>query len=248
MHKLDWLPILIYHRVTDEVGGLCVAPIVFEQHLDYLKKQGYVGVCLNQIADALEGKSVLPKRAVAITFDDGYLDNYSQAWPLLQKYGYNATIFLISNFVGLDNRFDRVKPTSSVPLMNESQIKEMAAGGIEFGSHTANHKALTELAEQERQSELEDSRKALGVLLNKEVSSFAYPYSRVDENCEFAVQAAGYRVAVAGTGTDFRPYRLNRIDPTYGSLSLLLSPTVRKIRTNSVYVRLRSLTYNLLKR
>lgn len=239
-----WLPILMYHRVSAEpdIPGLTVTPAQFERQLAFLKRRGYQGINLSQLADSLEGKISLPDRAVVITFDDGYQDNYTQAWPLLKKYGYSATIFLVSDFVGQDSSFDRERPAQykASPLLNQAQIQEMAEAGIEFGSHTCTHRALPALTIPERKHELERSRQNLSALVNKEISSFAYPYSRLSEDIVAEVAAAGYRLAVAGKGATFEPYQLNRIEPTYlPLLALRMSPIFQIIQRQPFYSKLR---------
>lgn len=244
-----WSPILMYHRVDYDEEGLdwVVAPPVFERQLAFLRRQGYTGLTASQLADGLEGKIALPPKPVLITFDDGYTDNYTTAWPLLQKYGFNATIFLVSDYIGQDNRFDRGL-SRLCPTMPLEQIRAMQKGGIEFGSHTCNHLSLPTLSEAERTEELERSRRDLSGLLDREVVSFAYPYSELNDTCEAAVEAAGYRTAVAGTGPDFRRYRLSRQNlksqPTL-LIALKTSAKVRTLRRTKLYMKARQISNDI---
>lgn len=246
----NWWPILMYHRVTTEsdISGLGITPVRFEQQLAFLRRAGYQNLPLTRLAEHLTTGQPLPARSVVLTFDDGYQDNYLYAWPLLKKYGFGATIFVVSDFVGLDTRFDRERPANlkPAPMLTADQIRQMAAEGIEFGSHTATHQPLPSLGEEERASELSRSRHDLSALLDRDVTSFAYPYSRTDESCEAAVAAAGYSLAVAGKGPHFDRYRLNRIDPVElnrATLAFKLSRTVREIRKTPLYGRVRHGVY-----
>jgi peptidoglycan/xylan/chitin deacetylase (PgdA/CDA1 family) len=248
----QWLPILMYHRITNEATfpGLAVTPRQFERQLAFLRRFGYTGLTMLELAEALAGKTSLPKRPVVITFDDGYADNYATAWPLLQKYGYKATIFLVSAFVGQTSSFDPVLPVEyqTSQMLTPSQILEMAQQGIEFGSHTHTHKALPQLEPALRLQELEQSRHTLAALLGHEVYSFAYPYSQVDAPSETDVETAGFRLAVAGKGPYFRAYRLNRIDPTATPppvLAFKMSPAFHKLRKTKMYITARQLVYQL---
>ena len=233
--------------------GMAITPSQFERQLAFLRRAGYQDLSLGELAGRLETGQSLPRRAVAITFDDGYADNYRYAWPLLKKYGYGATIFVITDFISQDTRFDRARPPhlKPAPLLTTEQLREMAAGGVEFGSHGCTHQPLTGLDAATRTEELGRSRRDLAALLDREIISFAYPYSRTDASCQAAVAEAGYRLGVAGKGPYFSPYQLNRLDPVGLSQPLLafkMSRTVREIRSNRLYGQLRHEIYKVADR
>lgn len=137
------IPVLNYHKVDEQKIALSISSQEFEEQIKYLAKEGYHTITPSEMMNALEYGTPLPEKPIMITFDDGYLDNYTNAYPILKKYGFTATIFLVTGFIGNDPRF-----------MNWEEIKEMRANGFVFGSHTVNHKSLTELSYVELKNEL----------------------------------------------------------------------------------------------
>ena len=215
-----WVPILLYHRVVPilpaaDPFGNCVSTHVFESQLRWLSTHGYRSVPLSTIRAALKDGDPFPKgRTVVITFDDGYQDNYDFAWPLLQRYGFTATIFLVSDAVDGDNSFDQASGAVRAPMLSMPQIREMAQAGIGFGSHSCSHPAtLTALSDADLRHELVHSRAVLEGLLDAPVSHFAYPHSQLDARVEATVTEAGYELACAGVGTRFAPTCLHRVEP-----------------------------------
>lgn len=218
--RAPWVPILLYHRVVPTLprhdpARNCVSSAAFAGHLRWLARRGYRSLALADVDAYLAGGAVPPRRAVAITFDDGYEDNYTHAWPLLRRYGFAATVFLIADAVGGDNGFDRdVAGYEPATMLSAGQIREMRRSGIVFGSHGRAHRApLTALNDRALDRELVSSRRALEGLLDAPVDYFAYPYSKVDARIEAAVARAGYRLACAGVGTRFVPTCLHRVEP-----------------------------------
>ena len=213
-----WLPVLLYHRVAPSPGhdpwGNFVSPRAFESHLRWLRAWGYRSVTLAAVAEALEGGPPLPRRAVAITFDDGYLDTYQHAFPLLQRHGFGAAVFLVTDAIGGVSSFDSGSGYEPAAMLGWDEIRKMAAAGIEFGSHTCGHPAtLVDLDDAQLRAELESSRRAIENLLDAPAELFSYPHSRLDERVEAAVDAAGYRLACAGVGTRFDRLCVSRVAP-----------------------------------
>lgn len=133
------MPILMYHYISHPPANadiyrrdLSVGPERFESHLKYLQGAGYRTVTLDDLLYALTQGRALPEKAVILTFDDGYEDNYTNAFPLLQRYGMVGHFFIISDFV------NQGRPG----YMSWSQIEEMAAAGQRFGSHSRDHPDL----------------------------------------------------------------------------------------------------------
>ncbi|VBB09004.1 polysaccharide deacetylase [Lucifera butyrica] len=170
----------------------------------YLAKAGYTAISPDQLADYLQYDKALPPNPVLITFDDGYEDNYQVAYPILQKYHFTATIFLITDFVGETGRY-----------LTWNQVREMSNNGFYFESHTLSHIALTKASENELRSQLVKSKEALEWRLHKKIEYLAYPGGYYDKRVIKLAQQAGYRGAFTiNFGRDIRHcglFTLNRI-------------------------------------
>ena len=140
IYKMHAIPALMYHSISEPSPGwpadLCVKPAVFEEHLQFLKERGYNVVTARQAMILLKsGQNVM--NTVILTFDDGYEDNYTQAFPLLKKYGFRGNFFVIGNDIG--KTFNQ---NGIVKYMTFDQLKEMHQQGMEIGSHTMSHDPL----------------------------------------------------------------------------------------------------------
>jgi peptidoglycan/xylan/chitin deacetylase (PgdA/CDA1 family) len=217
--SLPWIPILMYHRVVPTISepdpfGNCISLHSFKSHLRWLSRLGYASVSLDAIAALAadpEHRVALPKRAVAITFDDGYRDNHDYAMPALAAHGFTATIFLVSGAIGGDNEFDRANTPERVPMLTAGQIQKMHRAGLTFGSHTHSHPNLEELPCESAAGEITTSREEIEAVVQARVHHFSYPYTRVNSYLENQVREAGYHSACAGVGTPFKQFRLSRI-------------------------------------
>ncbi|SMC26327.1 Polysaccharide deacetylase [Desulfacinum hydrothermale DSM 13146] len=191
--------VLMYHMVSEPKeprdARFACPPGLFRRHMEYLARHGYAWVSLEHIHGALTGGTPLPERAVAVTLDDGYADNYEYAWPVLARYGIPATIFLVTDAVGRTNHWMEGRGFSSRRMLSWSQVREMSDHGVSFGSHTASHPRLTELPAHRVEEELTCSRRVLEDKLGRSVFSFAYPYGLVSEGVRDAVVRAGYGLA-----------------------------------------------------
>lgn len=194
------LPILMYHRVAPEgcqaMSQWRVTPEAFAEQLHYLRDAGYYTIGLETWQQAIATKTPLPGRAILLTFDDGYLDFFTYAHPLLQAYGFSATVFLVAEQVGKSNQWDEIYG-ESVPLMDWEQIRQLQAQGIEFGSHSTTHRPLTALSVPEIVEEGVRSRTILTSKLGRPVCAFAYPYGDFDPVVEHLIGACGYTMGVS---------------------------------------------------
>ncbi|MBU0759893.1 MAG: polysaccharide deacetylase family protein [Candidatus Omnitrophica bacterium] len=186
-HQQYVVPIIMYHKVDDtaDVSKLSVCPRSFESQIHFLKAHNYNAVKLEDVPDLME-KGPLPRKTIAITFDDGYENNYTCAYPVLKKYGIPATIFIVPALVGTEG------------YLTWDQIVEMSESGvITIGSHTMTHAWLPDLPEQKLDIEVFDSKRAIEGHLRKEVSSFSYPLGGFNSHVRDKVIKAGYKIAVA---------------------------------------------------
>lgn len=177
--SLNYPRILMYHSVSNEkLTGMNIGPKKFEQHILLLKKWGFQ---FYKISEVLNLKTT---KAVVITFDDGFENNYINVFPLLKKYNISATIYIAPEI-------------SDIEKLNESQISEMIASGlVEIGSHTVKHVNLTAVSYQNAEMEIQDSKKLLAQKFNIECKSFAYPFGCFNNEIAKIVQKAGYFSAV----------------------------------------------------
>jgi glycosyltransferase involved in cell wall biosynthesis len=165
------IPILMYHRITNGIPegtkhGIYVPRDQFERQLEFLKRRRFTALNYFDIRAIIDGKKDIPDKPVMLSFDDGYEDNYLIAFPLLKKYGMTATIFLIGNSAIRSNVWDEKNGEPAAKLLNDQQIKEMMNSGIEFGSHTMNHKKLNLCSIEEAEMEISESKKILEQRLN----------------------------------------------------------------------------------
>jgi peptidoglycan/xylan/chitin deacetylase (PgdA/CDA1 family) len=235
-HRRRWLPVLLYHRVAPRPAfdpyGNFISPETFESHLRWLRVWGYRSVRLSSVADALAGEAALPRRAVAITFDDGYLDTYQYAFPLLRRHAFDATVFLVTDAVGGDSSFDARAGYEPARMLAWDHVQEMSASGVQFGSHSCSHpQTLVELGDARLRDEVERSRRVLEAQIDARVDLFAYPHSRRDGRVEAVVAEAGYRLACAGVGTRFDPLCVCRVaPPSVGGPAVDLVATWRRLK------------------
>ena len=150
----------------------------------YLKNHHYKVLPLGEVVDAIKAGKHLPFKSVVITFDDGYEDNYTEAYPILKKYGFTATIFLISDSINTDG------------FLKLEQIRDMLAHNINFGAHTRTHAYLPGVSTQQRRDEIFGSKKILEEQLGVKISNFAYPTGGFNDEIKKIVEEAGYASAV----------------------------------------------------
>jgi glycosyltransferase involved in cell wall biosynthesis/peptidoglycan/xylan/chitin deacetylase (PgdA/CDA1 family) len=189
------IPILMYHAVglPNEPAGPFVMPAFhLLSHIAWIKRFGYQVISLDQFLSCQHERRFPPMRSVIITFDDGYLDNFTRAYPILHRHNIAATIFLVSDYVGHTNKWDNAGQLAGRPLMGWSQIKELATQGIKFGAHTCTHPLLPAISPTQAFAEIINSREHLERELGKPVNVFAYPYGEHDQSIQAMVEQAGF--------------------------------------------------------
>lgn len=184
-----WLPfrssklprVVMLHQVTPDAAasGMNMPPAKFEQLLQYLVKKKATFCFVSELDQFKDQSNVF-----ALSFDDGFLDNYQYAYPLLKKYNVKATIYLATQIVGIEK-------------LNEAQIHEMADSGvIEFGAHTQHHVNLLKLSDEEAFAEIQASKNDVEALVGK-CPSFAYPFGRFNEKHQQMAKVIGFKNAVS---------------------------------------------------
>ena len=156
-----------------------------------LSRAGYESVPL-KIAATGSDHAAWPARPVVITFDDGTLDFWEHALPVLERVGFTATLFVVTGYVGGRSSWDRDLGEPDRPLMSWDQIRRLHGQGFEFGSHTHNHRPLTELSEEQARQELTRSRQALEDRLGVAPQFLAYPRGLYDDRHKRLARETGY--------------------------------------------------------
>ncbi|MFH1962084.1 MAG: polysaccharide deacetylase family protein [bacterium] len=206
--------ILAYHRVvavkpSASSHGIWVEAKNFNKQMKLLHFMGFETISLDMLLASISGQEAggkgqgnvavpkLPKKSIILTFDDGYQDNYLYAFPILKKYGFTATVFLVKEQIGKVNQWDILPGEEPIRLLSIDEIKEMAGYGISFGAHTVTHPHLAQLSKEEARSEIAQSGKGLEEIIGKEVTSFCYPYGEFNNEIKQMTKDAGYKCACA---------------------------------------------------
>jgi peptidoglycan/xylan/chitin deacetylase (PgdA/CDA1 family) len=204
----------MYHQVApagpDYLARYRIKPDVFEEQLRYLHDEGFHTIELEEWWRAMEAKMPIPRRAVILSFDDGYLDFIRYAWPLLKRYNFSAIVFLVTDKIGQSNSWDTIFG-EEVPLLGWKDILRLQDNGIQFGSHSATHPHLTGLSHAGVIDEGTRSRATLERGLKKPVTAFAYPHGSEDRTVQHLIGACGYTF-----GLSCRPGPSRLDDPPLG--------------------------------
>lgn len=214
-------PALLYHKISkprrdSRIRGAFTPPRRFRRQLVYLKQQGFVFYTASQLIQHFKAYGEFPARSVALTFDDGWKDNYTNAFPVLKELDVPATIFIIPTAIGQMSS-EATTPAGDRPYahLTREEILEMSAAGIEFGSHTMNHKHLHQISAAEVKSEVEGAKQNLESLLQKPCWTMAYPAGFLSDTARQAVVDAGHIGAfstIYGPTDKIDLFALNRIE------------------------------------
>ena len=184
------IPIILYHRIdlSPIDSRYYVAPEKFGEQMKLLHDWGYTTITTTMLIQAITQGAELPPRPFLITIDDGNLDNYTNAFPIMQKYGFTGVLYLVGNYIGAQD------------YMNVDQVLEMHSAGWEVGSHSMSHLDLTKLEPDALRTEIIDSREMLEEKLGIPVLTFAYPFGFKNESALDYVKFAGYMGAMGASG------------------------------------------------
>jgi peptidoglycan/xylan/chitin deacetylase (PgdA/CDA1 family) len=217
--------ILLYHDLADEGSLISTPATLFAWQMQWLKDQHYPVVALSRVVDAVRQGEPLPPQAVVLTFDDGFESVYSRALPILSRYGFPATVFLISSYYeaqahgSRQNDWPGQPPQVPLrPMLTWAQIRTMDGEGIAFGAHGRSHSRLDQLPRAGLAVELEESKACLEQGLGRSVELLAYPYGRYSARVRDAARNGygGACAATPGTVTSRSDrYALPRIDAQY---------------------------------
>ncbi len=191
------LPVLMYHNIVDGYAegteGANITPELFKKHMQGILARGYTPIFVADYYNYIVRGKALPENPIAITFDDGYLSNYTVAYPILKELNIPATIFVVTSTVGLGTDTGKV----SYPHFTWEQAREMQQSGIvDIQSHSHTHKRMSELSIAELQMELRLSKYYIEKNLDKNCYIFAYPYGGYDEDTFRMAKYAGYKMQI----------------------------------------------------
>lgn len=198
------VPILMYHQIGPNPAdsGLIVTPETFERQMEFLKIHHYQVLTMDELVDRLKNGHRPPFKSVVITFDDGFADNFDNAFPVLRKMGFPATIYMITNNINLDG------------WLSEEDLRILDGSNIEIGSHTLTHNFIPSITDPVLlESEIVDSKRRLESILGHPVDQFSYPGGGYTLEAARIVEKAGYRGAVTTNHgkKSGNPYGLHRI-------------------------------------
>jgi peptidoglycan/xylan/chitin deacetylase (PgdA/CDA1 family) len=199
------IPILMYHSVS-EISQTGVHPYfatetcpgVFEAQMKFLHDSGYCPISIADVVALLSSGEPDGKKYVAITFDDGYRDFYTHAFPILNNYGLNATVYLPTAYISR-----KARAFNGKDCLTWTDVRELHKAGIAFGSHSVTHPTLRFLPDRDLEREIRKSKDTIETELGTPVNSFAYPYAFPEQDGEFAhrlrdlLKAAGYQNGVS---------------------------------------------------
>jgi len=172
------IAILAYHSLDHSRSVLSTSPGIFAEQMKVLRDAGVRVVSLSDVADR---KCSNRENEVVLTFDDGFRNVYQHALPVLQSYGFPATVFLVTDYCEKTNSWPGQTVTiEREPLLAWREIQEMSRAGISFGSHTRTHPDLRKLSTEEAEEELASSKKAIADATGRPIDTLAYPYGAYD--------------------------------------------------------------------
>jgi peptidoglycan/xylan/chitin deacetylase (PgdA/CDA1 family) len=182
------IPILMYHSISDDAPedrdsyfATTTAPQVFHDQMQFLHSEGYRTITLSEASRQLESNTRPEiEKQVVITFDDGFEDFYLNAVPAMQRFGFTATMYLATDYVGKWTQ--RFKGRN---CLTWSQVSELEAAGMSFGSHTVSHPQLYSIQMRQVENELRDSKKVIEDNLGHAIDSFCYPYAFPEQDKDF---------------------------------------------------------------
>ncbi len=186
------VPVLMYHSISDDAEKdvppyyrLATSPQRFAEQMNWLADAGFRGVALDEALAALADGEASLEPLAAITFDDGFRDFHTAAWPVLQNHNFTATMYLPTGFIGAQRKSFHGKE-----CLTWNEVRELRAQGIRFGSHTVNHSKLHDLPWNAISDELKLSQSHLARELAEPIVSFAYPYAFPQEDRRFSNRLA----------------------------------------------------------
>lgn len=192
--------VLMYHWIDPDPGRKLrlygVTPAALRAQLGWLERLRFDSVSLEALLAHITGEKTLDDRAIALTFDDGYLDNVENALPLLEQAKMTATVFVVTDHAGGVNGWDLHHGDPPRKILSWDRMRALDGDTLRFEPHSRSHPFLTQLAPEAAREEIEGSKKRLEDELGREALAFSYPHGACDERVERLVRDAGFKMAV----------------------------------------------------
>lgn len=195
------MPILLYHSVSDTSDGsfapYVIEPDAFAHHMDLIADRGHTALTVSDLVRIESSGRPLPEHPVVITFDDGFEDFFTQAWPILRAAGLPATLYMTTGPTARPGNWIQHDACGRRPMLSAEQLVELDSQGCEIGAHTVTHPELDCVGSDRARREIRDSRADLEAILGHRVASFAYPHGHHDRKVRQMVLDAGFDSACA---------------------------------------------------
>lgn len=176
----DGIPVLMYHSISTIPGNSLGVPVKqFSEEMEWLHRQNYHSLSIEEFYQALAKKAPVPEKPILLTFDDGYSDNYSSAWPILHEYGFRGTFFIVTNSVGPG-------------MMNWDQLADLSRNGNSIESHTVHHLDLAALSSKQQEAEIGVAKQELESYLDIKVQALCFPSGRYNQTTLELMPKLGY--------------------------------------------------------
>jgi len=183
------IPVLMYHSIKDKPKNEYELEIQkFKKQIKYLDNMGYTSLSIDDYYKIINGELRSPCKSVLITFDDGAIDNYTNAYPILKKYNLKATFFIVANWVNTEN------------YMTSDQIKELSNSDMDIECHGLNHEWFSTYGYNDQYNIIAEARDKISKITSKEVNYFAFPYGDIDENCMTCLYNMGFKMGFSSIG------------------------------------------------
>ena len=230
------IAVLVYHQIDQAppkgapFRSLYVSPHAFERQMQLLRLLGYRGLSMSDLLPYLRADKV--GKVIGITFDDGYLNNLTHALPVLNRFGFSATCYAVSQHLGQTNVWDQANNVAQTPLMNGAQLRRWVDGGQEIGAHTRFHVHLPRLDAAASLDEIRVAKIELENVTQASVFHFCYPYGEYTETHVAQARQAGF---ITATTT-----RRGRCHAGHELLQLCRVPVMRSTTLPVMWLKLAS--------
>lgn len=212
------IPIIMYHSIDSSGSIVSISSQLFANHIEVLRQRNLEVISLREALQTLKEKAST-ERKIVLTFDDGFDNFYTDAFPVLAKYKMPCTVFLVTNYCGKMNDWPgQIKAVPKLPLLDWSRIQELSSAQIEFGAHSCTHPMLTRLSPDCAMREIRQSQDSIQEKIGRTVPYFAYPYGVLNRTVRAMVAEhfeAALGTSLAETTSDDDLYNLSRIDVYY---------------------------------